>query len=91
MPTGYYIMACRGSDHAYRLPLVGPFRSMRAAMRMWDVVHDATRRVRPDLADCDIRPMSYNSGKGALPKGRLDLTQAVDADWIEGCIYGPQR
>lgn len=84
-------MACRGSDHAYRLPLVGPFRSMSAAMRMLDVVHAATRRVRPDLADCRISPMPYNSGKYPLPRGRLDLAQAVDADWIKGCVYGPSR
>lgn len=88
MPTGYYIMACRGSDHAYKLPLVGPFRSMRAALCMLDVVAAATQRVRPDLADCRISPMPYNSGKRTLPRGRLDLTAAVDDDWIKGCIYG---
>jgi hypothetical protein len=45
--------------------------------------------VRPDLADCSTRPAIVTVPRGgALPRGRLDLTQAVDDDWIKGCIYG---
>jgi hypothetical protein len=74
---------------AYQLPLVGPFDSMIAAIKMWDVVDVAMRRVRPDLADCSTRPAIVTVPRGgALPRGRLDLTQAVDDDWIKGCIYG---
>lgn len=86
MPRAYYVIASRANG-AYRLPLVGPFRSMTAAIKMWDVTHDAVRRIRPDLADCNIRP-DIVQVQGKLPAGRLDLDQAVDAAWIKGCIYG---
>lgn len=86
MSRAYYVVAERGHG-AYQLPLLGPFASMRAALCMWDVVAAAVRRTRPDLADCDIRPAVVQV-RGALPRGRLDLTEAVDEAWINACIYG---
>jgi hypothetical protein len=87
MPTKYYVVASRGND-AYVLPLLGPFDRASAALMMWDAVHDATRRVRPDLADCMIKPKGINAARGKHPRGRLDLTVAVDDAWRAACLNG---
>lgn len=85
MPHGYYVMASRAAG-AYRLPLVGPFKRMTAAIKMLDPVVEAVHRTRPDLHDCTISPAAYNSGNRPLPRGRLDLSEAVDQRWIRWCM-----
>lgn len=90
MAHGYYIIAERGNDGAYRLPLLGPFKLMGTALKMLDPVTAAVQRTRPDLADCYIVPRAL-SVPGKLPRGKLDLAQAVDQAWIDHCMGGWRR
>jgi hypothetical protein len=77
----WYVYADR--EHgAYRLPLLGPFRRLREADAMVEPVRAAVERMRPDLADCDIRAGVLDTNR----RGSLVLADAVDDAWIAHCI-----
>ena len=84
MATKWYVIAQRGSDGAYRLPLLGPFNRMREAQAMLEPVQAAVRESRTGRSD--LPPDTYVRVDTLNARGgRIDLSVAVTDEWREHC------
>lgn len=86
---GYYVRCVKGAGaHALWKPLLGPFKTHKAASMMIAPVQRLCER-HGIYNGCTFS--AYKERGDKLPRGRLDLEKYADAEWLGDIIHASKR